>query len=732
MSTLPEDLVALVHHVQLSEAGWRNRAIELIALSVIDQAGKVDSDEQLAELINASLPAPLGHAQIQEVLRALQSDDRVLEGPAGELRLSDSVRAELDVNRQEGLRREEEVKGRWGEHISELHPTAQVPWENLRDDLLVPLVGELGAETYELLSGEPVSVEKARAYRDFLTRVPEEHRPALGNRITSFIDPQHRSVRDYVLRLLNTAFLVQATGMKDSVLESLLARTGRALRMKVFVDTNFLFSLIGLHDNPADDVVSALHDLIARLHERVDVRLYLLPITIDEARRTIAAYESRLDGFYLSRNIAEAARDGTSDLSGITLKFIEEAIKAGKKRLSSKEYFGTYHDNLLQIARDRGVELYNEPTDPLRTEQTVLDDVADQEEFLSRTRPEGRQKGYENILHDMVLWHFTKRKRPTRVDSPIDSEFWVATIDFSLLGFDRHKRRRQKDAPPVCIHPTVLLQLLQLWVPREDHLEAAMMNSIQPLLPHAFDPDAEKLTIRILRTLSRFRDADAMGTSTVTNILLDDAVRTRVGAAKSVEQEVEIISSALAEENRRLELKAKQLDRERQGLTREVKETSAEVRTLQEELEERQQENVRLGEGLEGERTRRKQLEARLEALEQRSARRSAWGIATAIGAGAGGGMAVGGLLLARAPWIAAQSPVWLGHLVIGLFFVGGVLAGVSLASTRLEAIRESGVSRTIRRITKWYWVVLVLGSLVETMREVTMGLLFADGGNGA
>ena len=208
MPALPEDLVALVHHVQLSEAGWRDRAIELIALSVIGQAGKVDSDEQLVELMNASLPAPLGHAQIQEVLRALQSDDRVLEGPAGELRLSDSVRTELEVNRQEGLRREEEVNERWREHISELHANAQVPWENLRDDLLVPLVGELGAETYELLSGEPVSVEGARAYREFLTRVPEEHRAALGSHIASFIDPQHRSVRDYVLRLLNTAFLV--------------------------------------------------------------------------------------------------------------------------------------------------------------------------------------------------------------------------------------------------------------------------------------------------------------------------------------------------------------------------------------------------------------------------------------------------------------------------------------------------------------------------------------------
>ena len=68
-------------------------------------------------------------------------------------------------------------------------------------------------------------------------------------------------------------------------------------------------------------------------------------------------------------------------------------------------------------------------------DQEIIDDVMGRMEFEKKHRAKERRKSYELLLHDMMLWHFTKRNRPFGVDTPLDAESWVATIDFGLLGY---------------------------------------------------------------------------------------------------------------------------------------------------------------------------------------------------------------------------------------------------------------------------------------------------------
>ena len=427
-----------------------------------------------------------------------------------------------------------------------------------------------------------------------------------------------------------------------------------------------------------------------------------------------------LSGLYLTKGISQAAKDGTQDLSGITLKFIEEGLKA-EKRLSATEYFSPYHENLLQVARSKGVELYNTSTDALRTDQDVIDDVLAQMEFEKIRKPEGRRKSYEKVLHDMVLWHFTRRQRPVRLESPISAEFWVATIDFGLLGYDRHKRRAHAGEPPVCIHPTVLLQLLQFWVPRSELLETALVTSLQPLLPHDFDRKAEEVTIRILRSLSRFEGAENLGQKTVAHILFDSAVRLRVGAASNVEEEIEAVHAAISNENRRLEQNVKELETEASGLKSEVRVGTNEKQALQGELRDQQAEKRSLRETLAEELASRRQLEKRLRNIERRGRERRTylWVCAAA---------SIGTTVLALASWVGLTllnmpSPVlWTG---IGVFAVGGGLAG-SVAGTYLNGPILSSMEwpNYLRRVTVGYWTLVIMGLAIELTGSWLSGLL--------
>ena len=717
---MSHELHALVHHVELSKAGWRDRALELIVLRAVDDSTVSCSPSHVAARVNDMLAAPLGRAQVQQVLDNLISQGKIVETHVGDIKLSEATREVLHNQLQSQEEREQAVQASFESMFEDLNDGMVLKWVEFRDDFLYPLVSELGARTYELLAGESIEVGQTDSHVRFLDRVPTELRAIVSDRITAFMDAGSHEVRGYVLRLLNAAFLVQATHLTDQTLDFVIGRVGKTLRLRVFVDTNFLFSLIGLHANPADDVVEALHHLIDGLKGRLDVKLYVLPITVDEAKRTISGYRERLSGLYLTKGMSEATKRGTQDLSGITLKFVEEGLKAGK-RLSTDEYFGPYHDNLLQVARSKGVELFNESTDPLRMDQDVIDDVLAQMEFEKARRPEGRRKSYEKVLHDIVLWHFARRKRPPRLESPLDAEAWVATIDFGLLGYDRHKGRGKAGGPPVCIHPTVLLLLLQLWVPRNDLLESALVNSLQPLLPHEFDRQAEDVTIRILRSLSRIEGADNLGQDTVARILVDDAMRARIDTASSVEDEIAVVHTAIAEENRRLELLSKQLEREADGLKSEVRARADKTRELQKELEDRESGQRWLREQLEGEQHAKHQLEARVDAMELRSRLARAYLCVW-------GGAIIGAMVLTSAGWVvltrlSVPEPVFWGG--VGILGLGGFLVGATVAAHRVGAALSSKQwPKYLRRVTAAYWSFVVAGLGIELLGDWVSGLV--------
>lgn len=713
---LPRTLASLVHHVELSQAGWRDRALELILVGVISESGGVCGRDELSTLLNAKLPVALARSQVDRILGRLKSKGTILSPADDRLKLSEAATAELLELSADHDRLETSVQSKFSALIASLSP-APFDWRTFHTRLLTPLLLELGARSYEFLSGQISSFGRTESFLAFLNSLPAESRVEGGRVIEAFFNPRDPDIRSYILRFLNASFLVLATGIPESSMDPLTERTKRRLRLRVIVDTNFLFSLIGLHENPADDVVEVLNRLISQLHDRLDVRMYILPSTLDEAKGTIEAYASRLSGIHIDRNLAEAVRSGTTDLSGITLKFIKEAVSA-RKGLNAKDYFQPYLDDLVTIARSKGVELYNEPIDHLRLDQGVIDDVLSQMEFEKRTKRPENAKSYELLLHDMVLWHFVHRKRPVRFDSYLDAEFWAATIDFGLLGFDRYRVRKESPAIPVCVHPTVLLQVLQLWIPRNDLLDAALVDSLRPLLPHVFDRDAERVTIRILRVLSRFEDVGDLTSETLTHVLFDKAVRARVGATDEIEQQILLVREALVAETSRLELKTKDLGLEAAGLRAEVQKRDdllvdlrGQVATIR-ETSGRQTQN--LEEQLRAERTTSKSLSDRLAALEaardleiSRRVRRVAW--LQLLGAA----LATAGFFCGAA-WFLVHSgvlpvlyPMWVSSTLVWAFAIGATLLGTEGWTRLFPVLGNEPLVLWLTR-TRRFWLTII------------------------
>lgn len=408
-------LESVVHLVELSEAGWRNQAIDLIVISKLLEANESCDAKNLSRSLIAQLPTGANSSDIERSIDRLSGRRTIQHLAAGGIKLSEEARREYSDLLKAHNELEDRAEERFRNLIAPLGDDANLDWDSFRDQFLKPLTMTLGARTFEFLSGIAPLPQEAEAFIRYLDRVPEALRGKASQVIDAFLDPKDEVVRSYLLRLLNAVLLVHSTALSAAAVSALEERTKGRLRLRVFVDTNFLFSLIGLHDNPADELVDVLRQVITEMKGRLDVHFYVLPHTVDEARRTIASYADNLSGIHVGSAVGRALLQGTADLSGIAMKYVRDA-SGSRLGISSKEYFKPYIDNFVAICRSKGVELYNEASDRLSMDQDVIDDVLDQQRFL-KLHPERRQKSYEAILHDVISWHFTSRKRTDRLES---------------------------------------------------------------------------------------------------------------------------------------------------------------------------------------------------------------------------------------------------------------------------------------------------------------------------
>lgn len=721
---LAGSLAALVHHVELSKAGWRQRALESMVLAICFSSAQPLTGEEILADLNDQLDAPVGRAQVESVLHLLLSKGRLVESPDGKYKLSEATWSEVETNFSSAEGLEETVRSSFEDRFSDIDEEQTPSWDAFKSDFVFPLISELGARTYEVVSSGRGTVTDASTHTQYLQQFPKELRADVADAISKFFDPSDPAVRRYVLNRLNATFLVQATGLTEKAFRALSDATTRQLRMKVFVDTNFLFSLIGLHENPADDVVEALESLLRMTGGQTDVKLYVLPITLDEARHTIGGKKDQLHGVVIGNRLARAVHSETSDFSGIALKYIREALSA-RTPLSADEYFEPYLENLVEICRSKGVELYNTDLGELRTHQDVIDDLLEETERQEAFRARGA-KPYNVILHDMVLWHFASRERPEGVESPVEAGYWIATIDFGFLGFDRRKKERLGWALPITIHPTVLLQMLQFWVPQTEELEVALINSLQPLLPHEFDASAEAVTLKILRVLSRYEAVEDMGEEVLSNIFMDEAVRSRVGQTDDLDEQVAVIKSAIVDESRKLRQRAEGLEGEKDKLKTAIGRREEEIEELRSELQRVQkaqaEEKEELTSALREATEREASLESRIRDLETRETsreearERQKWhrlfvaGVIVEVGV-----LAALGALVA-APWVVELLGLGLsiarGVSAAALTAVGLLIA--EFAGTRLPHVRDSKLYQAL----KWLRVKLLafLGAVVASV----------------
>ena len=557
LSSLPPELVSLIHHVELSKAGWWERGIKHMTIGVLWLLGGESTISEVKAAFRDQLGIQLNATMIEEHLRELASKGTVVSIPPSRFKLAERTLKKLDAD----LKTEEanaatacaKFEAQVAENCSELNPADA--WHKFNERLLIPLIRDIGAKTYELLSSVARNLDVAPQFSVFLEGFDPACRDRLRNAVISFLDPKDVAVRTYILSHLNAYFFVEAGNLSTTTLSRIQNLATKPPRFTLFIDTNVLFSVLGFHDNPSNEAAESLIRLTSELSGRVPCKLYAYPLTIDEITSVFDARTNSFKGRPITLAMAEAALG--VGLSGVDQKLAEEIIRT-KGRVTPEAFFQPYRTGLVQILRSKGIEPFNVDVAKFTMRQDVIDNILDRQNF-ERTKYKERAKTYEQLKHDIVLWHLVKERRPTTLNLPLEAGNWVVTVDYRLLGFDAYKRQYSPSKIPVCIHPSALVQMFQFWVPRTSQFEEAMLGALRlPLLFHDFDPEVEAITIRILEGIARFEDATDISAETATAILTNDVLRSRLAGIHNVSEGIELIKSAMIEhsEEMRLSLEA--------------------------------------------------------------------------------------------------------------------------------------------------------------------------------
>ena len=219
---LPSELVALIHHVELSEAGWRDELLDRLVLSSLYLHGTPLSLDELRSGLESDFGLATEDSTCHQSVERLLASDRLVGVADGRLRLAHQATVEAEKAIAENQALEERVAERFkvivAEESSKVDP--EDAWCRFRDKCLDPLVKELGARTYDLISspeGKGADVQSVAAYTDSYALDVQE---SIKRTMDRFLDPADIDVRSFVLSRLHSHFLTLAASLsKRSLLE---------------------------------------------------------------------------------------------------------------------------------------------------------------------------------------------------------------------------------------------------------------------------------------------------------------------------------------------------------------------------------------------------------------------------------------------------------------------------------------------------------------------------------
>lgn len=460
-----------------------------------------------------------------------------------------------------------------------------------------------------------------------------------------FFNSQSDAKTRYLSQLLDGTFTFYALTVDQATADFL---RGQLRRLDIFLDTNFIFAVIGLHEDYFAEISAEVLDLIQQ--QQLPFRLYYHERTLREIEQAIFAIGTRLQSQRWSQALSAAAftfGSETGALSGVELNY----HRLNATQAVDPDVFLSKYEHIEQLLSERGFRIYRETREPdySVTEKGHL--IAEYADFAKEARPD-RPKRYEAIDHDAVVLMRIERLREAP-KSILEAGAILLTNDYLLHRFAwKHLRRGGEIG--LTVLPRELLQVLRPFVRPTDDSDRRFVETFAIPEFRGLQPDLAETTTKVLSYLASYKD---LKQETALRILSDTVLRNQIRTTPQgspqlgelIEAAVVTDNSALVDEREELRIELASLrsevDAGNQAQQAELAKRAAEIASLEariaaqeervgsasEETEARQRQMTSNAKSLEDELARERKLRVSAEAKAAAQVDRTMWAIFVSV-----------------------------------------------------------------------------------------------------
>lgn len=451
-------------------------------------------------------------------------------------------------------------------------------WNGVRAQLAV-LVFRHGSSTASLLSNNTNLHTAVDGLQNELVSAAREQCEEYGDEIvlaslTSFFQLDTPESTEFIEHLLSSAFSYSALTIAPDAAEYLSS----ALKpLDVFLDTNFIFGLLELHDSPQNQVCQELIRIAK--DNKLPFTFYFFEDTLKE----LNAWLTSQAGHWLTGPFAPGISRALSSTPGVPLFVRKYHEENAKEPLDVQMYLERFI-NIGASLESYGLKLFREPEQDAEAIEIWAERQASYEEFL-RSRPKWKERTNSSLRHDAVLLGIVDRRRSAGV-SPLVSRCILLTVDSHLIAFSRH-RADQKGDRSLALYPSQLMQLIMPFIVHTERSARVLADSINIAVFQTiqFDrPRAIAAVTKYIRNIKNMSEEDAK------RILCDQILLSKLSL--STEDEAgELVESALAaqtaearKKQAEAEAELEQLRLDKQRLQNELQVKDSQTTTLVDQL----------------------------------------------------------------------------------------------------------------------------------------------------
>jgi hypothetical protein len=583
----------LCHIKALSHENKFEEIIKKLILYAICQNAKsvVKNENDLIGLINKSYGIKIRNSVILPCIDKLLHSKDIVRNPSTKQYLVSSTSVSSIQQRIEETKNiEKKVKENWEEELLENEKNIPkkefgVLWGCLQTYLSL-VFEQHGVQTAFVLNPNAKISEKEQKG---LQTLAKEALTIKGNPIeldlfiflvNQFIMKADEMRAAYIAQLADSTFTCYALSC-DIEINSFL--NNRFNGMQLFLDTNFIFGLLNLHNNKED--TSAIEILTEINNGRIKLNLVYHPYTLSEFISTLNFKSDLIKKTQWTRATSRIALT-CEDLSPIELSY---HLKNSEEEVDPTLFFEKYNHVDL-ILKELGLTEYKNFRNISDEEYSEIEiDIDSFEKFyksLNRSKP----KTYIPIRHDITLL------REVRLLSKKKSKFFdcaalLLSSDYILAKFDKDYYKKSNEISLV-ISPSVFLQLIRPFINSDFSSNKRFIETFSISEFRSFDIDYSVSKSRALQIIND--NFHGISDETKVNILRDEILLGKLSnASKDYQKQVEIIENKISIKNSLLTVEKDNIEQQLLTAKKENEALNESYLKLQQKLMDLNSENLK-------------------------------------------------------------------------------------------------------------------------------------------